>query len=134
MNCNSDICFLSFLVIFFSAPYFIICSGFRTGFGACILSVGVYCLYSLKKRIGLLLVLVSCLIHYMYFIYFGLMLFSFCVGRLTKVKIVFFLIISLFLQCLLLKISGSLDFEYLSLIGNGDYSDYVQGEWGLNYG
>ncbi len=70
----------------------------------------------------------------MYFIYFGLILFSFCVGRLTKVKIVFFLIISLFLQCLLLKISGSLDFEYLSLIGNGDYSDYVQGEWGLNYG
>lgn len=134
MNCNSDICFLSFLVIFFSVPYFIICSGFRTGFGACILSVGVYCLYSLKKRIGLLLVLVSCLIHYMYFIYFGLILFSFCVGRLTKVKIVFFLIISLFLQCLLLKISGSLDFEYLSLIGNGDYSDYVQGEWGLNYG
>lgn len=68
------------------------------------------------------------------FYLFGLILFSFCVGRLTKVKIVFFLIISLFLQCLLLKISGSLDFEYLSLIGNGDYSDYVQGEWGLNYG
>lgn len=49
MNCNSDICFF----VFFS--YFLFCSIFYymfrvLEFGACILSVGVYCLYSLKKE------------------------------------------------------------------------------------
>lgn len=132
-NCDSCICFLSFWVIFLSVPYFVICSGFRTGFGACSLSAGIYYLYVVRKKLGLFFVFISCLIHYMYFVYFGMILLSFYIGKLTKIKVTFFLLLALFLQLLFLKISKDLNFEYLSLIGNGDYYDYIEGEWGINY-
>lgn len=57
--------FRLFLIILLSVPFYYVSQGFRSGFGAVIVFMGIYyCMH--HKKIGYFLMLLACTIHYMY--------------------------------------------------------------------
>ena len=74
-NHSSSYRFISFLLLFFAVPYFLVCYGFRTGIGAALFMYGFYLLVYEKRKESViyLLLSVSCHIFYILWIFFLLM-------------------------------------------------------------
>lgn len=61
---------IAFLIILFSIPYFLICYGFRTGFGACLFTYAVYLIYIRNKlKQGIIFLLLATFTHFFFIIH-----------------------------------------------------------------
>ena len=62
--------FIAFIILFLSIPYYLINYGFRTGFGSCLLTYGVYVCY-IKKNIlkGLLFLVLATFSHFLFLVH-----------------------------------------------------------------
>ena len=120
-NRSSRYRFASFMLLFMSVPYFLICYGFRTGIGASIFSYGFYLTIFEKKKLGYFIITLAGFCHVFFFMWVAFLCFAFVLpNRTNKFVFVFGAL------CMLVVSSAFMDYFYdRNLFLNAIMDDYI---------